>query len=513
MYPIKEGMPATVEILSSTTAGTAGTTSSTSSTSTTSTSTRAIPANFTMYPMKERMPATVEILSSTAATTISTPKTTEFTTLGSTSSTEIGVDYVLANSPFTCNGRKNGHYADFFFDCKFFHQCFFHHETYVKVYAQHMVFACGRGTLFNQSIKNCDYAHKVQCSEELIENIIKEQYSDPTPVPTLRTTESVTESVTGPIPEYVTESVTESVTGPIPESVAESVTGPIPEYVAESVTGPIPEYVAESVTGPIPEYVAESVTGPIPEYVAESVSGPIPESSFRCFPDEHKHGQYFADLDSNCSIYHQCMYTTENGTLYDAHLSFRCPMGTLFDQQIESCIVKEEVNYQIEKAGQSVCHVTFDQPLYMKASEIIAASPELKTCLVTRLGGFHLIMSYMGAIGYNMDGSGLDVLWQTVYAGATVQHMLNGHAYARALHAHFLTSAALTTLLLSQPHCLDHVDTNQLRQKLSSLIDKDCDIHDIQVYLLIKNLVDVIERASVDGAAFRTGKLWINYIR
>ena len=62
------------------------------------------------------------------------------------------------------------------------------------------------------------------------------------------------------------------------------------------------------------------------------------------------------------------------------------------------CFAKD----QIEKAGQSVCPVTFDQPLYMKASEIIAASPELKTCLVTRLGGFHLIMSYMGALDYIM---------------------------------------------------------------------------------------------------------------
>ena len=173
------------------------------------------------------------------------------------------------------------------------------------------------------------------------------------------------------------------------------------------------------------------------------------------------------------------------------------------------CFAKD----QIEKAGQSVCPVTFDQPLYMKASEIIAASPELKTCLVTRLGGFHLIMSYMGAIGYIMGGSGLDVLWQTVYAGATVQHMLNGHAYARALRAHFLTSAALTTLLLSQPHSLDDVDTNQLCQKFSELLDKDRDVHDIKEDLLVKDFVDVIERASVDVAAFRTGKLWMNYIR
>ena len=75
---------------------------------------------------------------------------------------------------------------------------------------------------------------------------------------------------------------------------------------------------------------------------------------------------------------------------------------------------------------------------------------------------------------------------------------------------HFLTSAALATLLLTETH-LDDVD--QLRRKYSSLIGKDLDVHDIQVDLTIKDLGTVIERASADVAAFRTGKLGINYIR
>ena len=45
------------------------------------------------------------------------------------------------------------------------------------------------------------------------------------------------------------------------------------------------------------------------------------------------------------------------------------------------------------------------------------------------------------------------------------------------------------------------------------MIDKNLDSHDIQVDLTIKDIVTVIERASADVAAFRTGKLWINYIR
>ena len=63
---------------------------------------------------------------------------------------------------------------------------------------------------------------------------------------------------------------------------------------------------------------------------------------------------------------------------------------------------------QCDKAGQKTCFVTFDQPLYIKATEIVRSSPEL-AYVVVRLGGFHLLMSLMGAIGYIMSGRALRV--------------------------------------------------------------------------------------------------------
>ena len=54
----------------------------------------------------------------------------------------------------------------------------------------------------------------------------------------------------------------------------------------------------------------------------------------------------------------------------------------------------------------------------------------------------------MGAMGYIMSGSGLEDIWGTVYAKESVPHMINGHAYSRALRAHFLTQEALATMLL-----------------------------------------------------------------
>lgn len=69
----------------------------------------------------------------------------------------------------------------------------------------------------------------------------------------------------------------------------------------------------------------------------------------------------------------------------------------------------------------------------MKAHSIISdadsTSPVGK--IVLRLGGFHLLMSFLGSIGNIMEGSGLAELLQTIYAGNSVINILSGHAYSR----------------------------------------------------------------------------------
>ena len=87
------------------------------------------------------------------------------------------------------------------------------------------------------------------------------------------------------------------------------------------------------------------------------------------------------------------------------------------------------------------CIVTFNQPLYIKARSMVASQPEgseLKSAII-RLGGFHLLISYLGTIGNIMEGSGLEDLWKVAYGQSTVGHMMTGHAYARAIRAHLLT--------------------------------------------------------------------------
>ncbi|GBM61462.1 hypothetical protein AVEN_96571-1 [Araneus ventricosus] len=91
--------------------------------------------------------------------------------------------------------------------------------------------------------------------------------------------------------------------------------------------------------------------------------------------------------------------------------------------------------------------VTFHQPLFIKAMDIVSQANETDDLskVIVRLGGFHLLMSYMGAVGKIMGGSALEEMWfEDGYRFAKhVVHMSNGHAYARALRANSLSQAAI----------------------------------------------------------------------
>ena len=91
--------------------------------------------------------------------------------------------------------------------------------------------------------------------------------------------------------------------------------------------------------------------------------------------------------------------------------------------------------------------ITFDQPLWLKAFNIIDAE---NLQIVCRLGGFHTLMSFLGSIGTLMSGSGLEDLFAEVYAENSVTHMISGKAIARATRAHILTESALMLLLLQE---------------------------------------------------------------
>ena len=69
----------------------------------------------------------------------------------------------------------------------------------------------------------------------------------------------------------------------------------------------------------------------------------------------------------------------------------------------------------------------------MKAFEIVESE---KTSIFVRLGAFHLAMSFTGAIGYLMSGSGVKEAMKVVYAKNIVPDIMSGKVYSRAVRAH-----------------------------------------------------------------------------
>lgn len=169
---------------------------------------------------------------------------------------------------------------------------------------------------------------------------------------------------------------------------------------------------------------------------------------------------------------------------------------------------------ECDKNRQKTCIVTFDQPLFIKAFEIVLSSDDLNDFMV-RLGGFHLLMSFMGAVGKIMAGSGLEELWGTVFAQSSVCHMLTGHAYPRALRANFLTQEAMTIILLEHEDIsLSEEQLTEMRNAYESLLTGG-DLTDTLEVDIVSTITDIVTRSvaltSPIACNSRTAKLWLQY--
>lgn len=168
-------------------------------------------------------------------------------------------------------------------------------------------------------------------------------------------------------------------------------------------------------------------------------------------------------------------------------------------------------NEKCRATGQKTCFVTFDQPLYIKAKEILANSgPELNN-VVARLGGFHLLMSFLGTIGSIMGGSGLKELFATIYAENSIDKMMSGRAYARAVRAHTLSQLALAQEIVNKVSL-----TNEEQGELEAILSCN-DKSDVlkahengRFQALQTKFHDTLQSLENSGP---TAKLWINYFR
>jgi hypothetical protein len=120
--------------------------------------------------------------------------------------------------------------------------------------------------------------------------------------------------------------------------------------------------------------------------------------------------------------------------------------------------------------------------------------------VVCHLGGFHVIMSFLGSIGTIMAGSELSDTLQTCYRSVTIDHMMSGKAKAKAVGRRMLVEAALTVLLLrttvDEKSCISTQDVDHLFEVDRSVSGNSFSLSDDNVLLssvekLQKSLVDL----------------------
>ena len=169
-----------------------------------------------------------------------------------------------------------------------------------------------------------------------------------------------------------------------------------------------------------------------------------------------------------------------------------------------------DVRYDIqetEKIGQHTTVVTFDQPLYVKARDLVAQHAELGN-VVVRLGGFHTLLSYLMCIGHIMAGTGLQEVLSLIYAPNSMQVILHGHAYSRAIRAHFLVHFALMRILLRAVE----LNVDQLSE-LQNFAENFPTLQEICESPILQSLKEKIQNILISASeGSKTAKLWVEYI-
>lgn len=128
---------------------------------------------------------------------------------------------------------------------------------------------------------------------------------------------------------------------------------------------------------------------------------------------------------------------------------------------------------------------------------------------VFRLGGFHLLKSYLGSIGKIMEDSGLLELIQLIYPGSTTaDHILTGGCFDKAIRAHLLIDAAICQYILHDVFLKDELE--EVRNFMETVVDENFGSSKTAPIVAVfeQKLQETFQNLAEGG---RTPKLWVQY--
>lgn len=92
----------------------------------------------------------------------------------------------------------------------------------------------------------------------------------------------------------------------------------------------------------------------------------------------------------------------------------------------------------------------------------------MKIRIFVRLGGPHQLMCFIGSIGKVIKGSGLGTALDTIYTSVTINPMLIGKTYTRAVRGHLIYASATQLTLLKQ---FWHSSTSDQQNELKNIYE------------------------------------------
>lgn len=184
----------------------------------------------------------------------------------------------------------------------------------------------------------------------------------------------------------------------------------------------------------------------------------------------------------------------------------------------KTCILSTlEFLYSVASEHHFIPVVTFDQPLFWKASNIISDSPpgsHLRN-IVLLLGNFHTFMNLLITIGTLMNGTGLKEILEVVYGENAVCHMLSGKSVQRAFRGHLLVDKCLSKIITSEIATESETFAELIAEAeviYTSLANNLITCETASASQILGRLQQHVEERKSDlSSRSKTSALWLNY--
>ena len=192
-------------------------------------------------------------------------------------------------------------------------------------------------------------------------------------------------------------------------------------------------------------------------------------------------------------------------------------------------VVKEALHICMKasaKLGLSHTVVTQDEAVYEISYTLRKNNPVEFPGLILRLGGFHLLMNYLGAVGKFMTGTGLKEMLVKggVILDGTANKILSGRGYYQSINAHmrahesmvFLWWYAFEDFCLSQQ--VDLKRFSDLTENLETLqlgvrADKEQTVHSLkQIQHALQFVEPLMGMFNASRLDFKTHQFWLKYL-